>query len=218
MTSLVGLKARQDLEVAVPGDPGLDRLELRGVVPDDEHPFELLAFLARLELGGRPGRPSSTRLAGRDRFAHDGALLVDDDLTHRGRLDRHGDHALPRGRGDLRRAGEPRTHVGDLLVEREHDLEVGRHGRGGLTGGLDRAVADLGDLRGERAARHRVDGDLGLLPELDGGDVGLVHLDLGLDDRHVRHREQHRAGVVHRPGHRGFPFFDIAAGHDAGDR
>ena len=50
----------------------------------------------------------------------------------------------------------------------------------------------------------RVDRDLRLLAELHVRDVGLVDLDLRLDDRHVGERQQHRAGVVHRADRRPF--------------
>ena len=50
------------------------------------------------------------------------------------------------------------------------------------------------------------------------GNVGLVDFDLGLDDRQVRDREQHGAGVVHGADHRRFALLDVAARDDAGDR
>ena len=49
-------------------------------------------------------------------------------------------------------------------------------------------------------------------------DVGLVHVHFGLDHRHIRDRQQHRAGVVHRADDDCLALFDVAAGDDAGDR
>ena len=85
-------------------------------------------------------------------------------------------------------------------------------------GRLDRAVADLGHLAGERLVRHRVDRDLRDLAELHVRDVGLVDVDFRLDDRHVGDRQQHRAGVVHRADDDGLAFLDVAARDDAVDR
>ncbi len=69
----------------------------------------------------------------------------------------------------------------------------------------------------ERLVRDRINRDLRALPELHVRHVGLVDLDLGLDDPHVRQRQQHRAGVVHRPDDGRFTFLDVAAGDDAVD-
>ena len=122
-----------------------------------------------------------------------------------------------RGR-DLRRAREARAHFRDFLVERDDDLEV-RRLRGRVEPAvLDRAVADLGHLAGERLTGHRVDRDLGRLPNLDARNVGLVDLDFRLDDRHVGDRQQHGAGVVHRADDDRFPLLDVAARDDAVDR
>jgi hypothetical protein len=103
---------------------------------------------------------AEARLRG-TRRRDDVALLVVDQLTDAERLNRHGHRLFARGGGDLGRAGEAGADVGDLLVECDHDLEVGRRSRagGGCPGGLDRAVADLGDLARERAVRDGVDRD-----------------------------------------------------------
>src|SRR5438093_310910 len=80
---------------------------------------------------------------------------------------------------------------------------------------LNRTVADLGDLAAERLVMHRVDGDLGRLVEHDGWDVRFVDLYLRFDHRHVGNRQQHRAGIVHRPDDDVLALLDVATGHDA---
>jgi len=80
---------------------------------------------------------------------------------------------------------------------------------------LDWAVANLGDVTLERSVWYRVDGHDCGLAERDRRDVGLVHFDFGLDERHVGNGQQHRAGVVHRADDHVFTFFDVPAGDDA---
>ena len=59
---------------------------------------------------------------------------------------------------------------------------------------------------------------LAFCPSCDVGDVGFVHFHFRFDDRHVGDRQQHRAGIVHRADDGRFPFLDVAAGDDPGDR
>ena len=56
---------------------------------------------------------------------------------------------------------------------------------------------------------------LAIWPSCTRRDVGLVDLDLGLDQRHVGDGQQHRAGVVHRADDRRLALLDVAAGDDA---
>ena len=82
-------------------------------------------------------------------------------------------------------------------------------------GGQDRAAADLGDDALEGLVRIGVDADLGLLAHLHRRDRGLVHLQLGLDHRHVGDREEHGAGAVLDADHRHLALLDPLGGDDA---
>src|SRR5215471_482316 len=214
---IAGGHARQPFEILFAGDAGLDRREDRLVPLDDEDAFELLPLLARLQLLRLDGRARAA-LGGLRVVADDVAVLVDHHLAHRRRLDRDPDDLRAGRRRDFGRAGEARPNLGDRLVDLHLDEEVGRLRRRGRAGGLERAVADLDDVAGERLVLDRVDGDLRLLADLDVGDVGLVDFDLRFDQRHVGDRQQHRARVVHRPDHDRLALFDVAARDDALDR
>ena len=150
------------------------------------------------------------------RFPYHLVLVVVEHLADGQRLDRHRDHVLPRRRRDLGRAGEAGPDVRYLLVERDHHPERRRLALSGvLRRGLDRAVADLGDVTAEGPVRHGVDGHLRHLSNGHRRDFRLVYFNFGLDDRHVGDRQQHRSGIVHRPEHRGLALFDATAGDQA---
>ena len=132
-----------------------------------EHAFTFLALLARLELrhrGRRRRRLRRSETEARPRRPR----LVDRCCPSR-RTSARGPSStgsaptttcLLGGRRDLGRAREAGPHFGNLAVDRDRDLEVRRRARGAGAGGLDRAVADLGDLAGEHPIGNRVDLDL----------------------------------------------------------
>src|SRR6185503_13494793 len=155
----------------------------------------LLTLLTGLDLGARrcryrrrdAGAEAEPARLRRPRLVNDVAFLVVQQLAHRERLNRNSHRLRPLRRRDLGGAGEAGAHFGNLAVERDHYFEVGGGARAGLlaAGGLDRAVADLGDVTGVGLALDRVDGDLGHLADPDNRDIGFVDFDFGFDDRHV---------------------------------
>src|SRR4029079_7415151 len=92
---IVFLESRQHLEILLTGNAGLHRNERGLVVLDDEDAFELLALLARLQLGGFDTAAAWTPalVVG---IAHDVALLVDHHFADSHRLDRHTECSLAR--------------------------------------------------------------------------------------------------------------------------
>src|SRR3989442_782920 len=213
-------QAREHLEIAFAGDADLDRHEHRSPLADDEHPFCFLARLSGRRLGGRHAgldRGGATSAARGRRLVNEIARLVEEHLPYGESLNRDRYRLRASGRRDLGGAREAGTHVRHLLFERDHDLEIGclPLPRGLRPRLLNRTVADLGDLAPERLVMHRVDGDLGRLVEHDGWDVRFVDLYLRFDHRHVGNRQQHRAGIVHRPDDDVLALLDVATGHDA---
>ncbi len=166
-------------------------------------------------MAGGPGAPPAFSLRGCFTTL---PLRVVDQLAHGDRRNRHRDDVLARGRRDFRGRGEPGTNVRHVLVEHDDDLEVRRLlvGRR-LSGGLNRAVADFSHVSLERAIGDRVDRDLGLLSHRHVRDVRFVDFDLRLNHGHVRDRQQHGAGIVHRPDDGRFAFLDVPARDDTGD-
>ena len=162
-------------------------------------------------VGRRGRRPPGRRLL------HDLPLVVVHELADRRRLDRHATAPVRVAVVMSAVHVKPGRTSGILAVDRHATLKL-------VACVAAAPVAWIGllpisvTLRGERLVRQRVDRDLGRLAELHVRDVGLVDLDLGLDDRHVGERQQHGAGVVHRADHRRLALLDVAAGDDAVDR
>src|SRR5688572_3180518 len=92
------LQSREHLEITLAGDAGLDDHERRLAVFHHEHAFGLFALFARLQLHrhrGRWRRLRRTELepsSGRTLVVDDVALRVVEQLAHRHRLNRYGNH------------------------------------------------------------------------------------------------------------------------------
>src|SRR5450759_562926 len=174
-----------DLDIRGPADAGIHRNEFGFLLADHEHAlhffvvFRLRCF--RRSAGGR------FHAALAQIFGHEIRLRAD-----RERLNRNAEHAAAdRGRNFGGR-GESRAQVRWRIGERYDDFEVFRFlaRRSGLRGrntgrAHDRVVADFADDAVEDFVRNGVDGHFRGLAETNVDDVGLVHLHLGRDHRHV---------------------------------
>src|ERR1041385_5888960 len=221
---VAGLETRQHFEIPFAGDADLHWREHHLAVAGDEHTFCFLACLTGTSFRRRLRRRRSrcakeTPLHRRRWFVNEPALRVEQHVAHGQRLNRHRDDVLARRRRDLGGAGEAGTHIRHRVVDRHDHLEVrglplprGRRLRGCR---LNRTVADVGDAPLEHVVGYRVDRHHRGLSDSDVRNIGLVHLDLRLDGRHVRDREQHRPRVVHRADDDVFTFLDVAPRDDA---
>ena len=185
------LRAAHELDGAVAGEAGLDRLEFHraGLVDEDS----LLVL----------------------RFSNGTARFLADDQ----RLNGDGQRLRPRAGDDVRRDREAGPYVRRRILDVDLDLEV--HSLCGARGDavdLDGTRCHLGDETRKGLVGIGVDGDAGVLADLDRRDVGLVDFHHRFDHAHVRDRHQHRAGVVHRADYSHFALFDRKCGDDAGHR
>jgi hypothetical protein len=212
---IAAFQAFENLEILFPRDADLHGGEDRLVVAEDEDALGLLAAVPWRRLRRRRRRGCDATLAQRRWLPNERPAGIEEQFAYRERLDRHGHDTVFRGGRDLGGAREARTNVRHLVFDRYHDLEGGRLPlllRGRLRG-LDRAVANLGDSPLERPVRHRIDGLSGRLPERDRRNVGFVHFDFRLEQRHVGDGQEHRPGVVHRADDGRLAFLDVAACH-----
>src|SRR5512140_129634 len=194
--------ALDDFRLEVRVDPRLDLAELdRPVLLDEEDALDVLLLLggARRRRGRSRGGRGRDRGTGGRRFLLGGLLRAlersrvgDDERRDRDRERRFAAVGLDLP-GDREAGADVFRRVRDLHL----DLEVHGGGVGPERGLRDRAAADLGHDALEFLLGIGVEREARLLPELHVRDVGLVDLHLAFDERHVRDRQENRAGVVH---------------------
>src|SRR5262245_24904000 len=133
---VAAFQAAEHFEILVARDPHLDRDEFGLARAHDEHPFGLLARLARFQLRG--DGDWFWRLAALVSLGlfHHLAIRVVDELPYRDRGNRHRRHLFARGRRDVGGAREPWPDARHRFVEDHDDFEVGRLRAGGWRGRL----------------------------------------------------------------------------------